>query len=233
MSVVVERPSFLFRSPTVIQIAGPSSSGKSTLLYYLLRHNRKLFQHPPAGVVYCYAVQQPLYEKMERDVRPRIHFHRGVPTEEDVLRWREEFSGAPFVLVLDDLMQETRNSDDVEKMFTRLSHHANMTVINLTQNLFYRGEINRTASLNSHYVLLLRNMRDKRQVRTLASQIAPGQVPSFMSVYEDALRMEPGETVIPPYLLVDVHPFVDKNQQLFARILPRQAPIVNYHLPAL
>ena len=48
------------------------------------------------------------------------------------------------------------------KFFTRGSHHLNLTIFCLVQNLFFRGI--RTISLNSQIVVLFKNPCDSQQV---------------------------------------------------------------------
>jgi hypothetical protein len=66
-------------------------------------------------------------------------------------------------LILDDLMNELNGIQlDVEKFFTRLSHHGNISVFFLTQNLLYKSL--RTITLNAHYIFLFKNSRDGSQI---------------------------------------------------------------------
>ena len=65
------------------------------------------------------------------------------------------FDGSvPVLLVIDDLMQET--NETVANLFTKGSHHRNVSVMFLAQNLFPKNKFARTISLNAHYMVLLR-----------------------------------------------------------------------------
>ena len=55
--------------------------------------------------------------------------------------------------------------------FTKISHHRNLSVVYVCQNLFDKFKYHRTISLNSHYIVLLRNPRDTQPVANLARQI--------------------------------------------------------------
>ena len=72
-----------------------------------------------------------------------------------------------------DLMTST--DDRVVDIFTKISHHRNLSVAYFTQNLFYKNKQTRTLSLNSHYIVLLKNARDATQRSNLARQIYPGK----------------------------------------------------------
>ena len=87
----------------------------------------------PAKIIYCYGEYQNLFSDF-----PSVEFNQGLP---DI----SQFNGRqPVLLVLDDLMSES--GDDVEKIFTKFSHHRNISIIYLSQNLFYKSKQNRTIS---------------------------------------------------------------------------------------
>ena len=49
------------------------------------------------------------------------------------------------------------------------SHHRNLSIVFITQNLFHQGL--REVSLNSNYIVVFKNPRDKAQIQYLARQI--------------------------------------------------------------
>ena len=51
-------------------------------------------------------------------------------------------------MVLDDQMGVTSSSTSVAALFTKVSHHKNLTVIDLVQNVYNQGNNQRTISLN-------------------------------------------------------------------------------------
>ena len=75
------------------------------------------------------------------------------------------------LIILDDLMSETNQL--VANMFTKISHHRNVTVVYLTQNVFDKNMYERMTSLNAHYLVLFKNPRDASQFATLARQMYP------------------------------------------------------------
>ena len=76
--------------------------------------------------------------------------------------------------MLDDQMIDASNDKRIVNLFTRGSHHRNLSVIYMVQNLFDQGKGSRSTSLNSHYLVLFKNPRDnKLQILTLAKQMYP------------------------------------------------------------
>jgi len=62
------------------------------------------------------------------------------------------------LVVIDDLMNETNRS--VTDPFTKGSHHINISVIYIVQNLINKGKEHRTISLDSHYIVVFESPRD-------------------------------------------------------------------------
>ena len=120
----------MIRMPSSVMVAGPSGSGKTQLVEDLLTQQR-VFQFSPTRIVYCYGVWQPRFARMKKN---GIHFHEGIPDPEQLTTW---FRGHKMgVMILDDLMEEGGNDKRVLDLFTKDSHHRNITVFYLTQDLF-------------------------------------------------------------------------------------------------
>ena len=59
----------------------------------------------------------------------------------------------PGILVLDDLMRNCSDDERILDLFTKVSHHCDVTCIYLTQNLLPPGKFSRSISLNAHYII--------------------------------------------------------------------------------
>jgi len=135
------------RHPFTALVAGPTGCGKTRFVCKLIENARAMIDPPPRRVVYCYGEYQQLFRKY-----PRVTFYQGLPNADD-------FDCRELVLlVVDDLMNET--DDSVADLFTKASHHCNISVAFFVQNLFYKNKHIRTISLNAHYMVLFKNPRD-------------------------------------------------------------------------
>ena len=92
------------------------------------------------------------------------------------------------LLVLDDQMLEAGNLEETSKLFTLGSHHRNITVFYINQNVFDKGKVNTTIALNSDHMVLFKNPRDKGQMRSLSQQVLKTDVKYFMDAFREALR---------------------------------------------
>jgi len=118
------------------------------------------------------------------------------------------------LLIVDDQMDEAGSSKTLTKLFTKGSHHRNLTILYLLQNMYNSGSSQRTVSLNSHYNVVFRNSRDASQFRTLAHQMHPGNAKWLIQAFDDA-TIEPYS-----YLVLDHHPESDKDKRVVSKILP-------------
>ena len=155
-----------FNQPFTCILSGPSGSGKSSFCIRFIQNLDALRteRNFDGGVIWCYsektAVPSPAVLPKKRDIR----FNEDVPADFANAR------GRPCLVIPDDLLNDV-NSKQVCDLFTKGSHHRNISVILITKNLFYQGGFCRDISLNAKYLVLLKNVRDKNQFMFLARQV--------------------------------------------------------------
>lgn len=122
-----------------------------------------------------------------------IEFKEGLPQSTD-------YASDPRckLIIIDDLMTESSSGNAIANMFTKGSHHNNLSVIFITQNIFHQSRNARDISLNAHYLIIFRNPRDKTQVSHLSRQLCPDNPKFVQEVYFDATSKPYG------YLLLDL-----------------------------
>ena len=157
-------------------VVGPSHSGKSTFVIQLLDRKHEYFREVPKRVVWCYGIYQHEFMKLLHE--KGYESHRGILPESQILPYD--------VIILDDLLHESKNSHDVTSMFTRAAHHKPCFIIFIMQNLFPPGKEARTRSLNTHYYIIFKNPRDKSQLEYLARQIIPHNSRGLIAAFERA-----------------------------------------------
>ena len=199
-------------SPCTAIICGPTSCGKTSLLYDILKHAKGIFSSKPKQIFYCYGIYQSLYDDMKTNI-PNIHFFSGVPTREDLESWGADSSHK--ILILDDVLQRAAKNIDVADLFCQYSHHLNFSSFLLTQNIFANGKQFRTISLNTHYFIMFKSQRDQLQIQTLGRQMFPSMTRYFNDAFSKATEKQYG------YLLIDAHPR-GSIYKLRTNILPGQ-----------
>ena len=205
----LERNDLLFKHPFNMMVGGASGSGKTEWVVRFLDSYRRLIYPQIEHVLYCYGVYNQNVLGMERN---GVETYFGLPTERMV---RDQ--DKPLLLILDDLMMEAK-ADFMDLLFTRGSHHWNVSIIFITQNIFERSL--KTARNNSHYLVLLRNPSGQLQIRCLGVQLFPGRLIYFMDAYKSATEQNFG------YLLLDLHPSSPEIVRLRTKIFPNESPIL-------
>ena len=81
---------------------------------------------------------------------------------------------------------------------TEGSHHRNLPVISINQNL-HRSK-DPTQKRSSYYIVLFNNPVDQQPVMTLAGQTYPGHLQTFMDTCNEAVKQPYG------YQLIDLKP---------------------------
>src|SRR5271156_2997109 len=144
------------RMGSAMLVSGPTNVGKSVFVMKLLDHRQDIFDVPPRQVFWCYGHKTAAHDLM---TRKGYHMIQGIPSNFDFV--------TPYsVIMLDDLMIQSKNLDRVNELFTVKAHHVPCFVICTQQNLFYRGHT-RDRHLNSQYLVLFQNNRDKLQIQNL------------------------------------------------------------------
>ena len=84
----------------------------------------------------------------------------------------------------------------VASLFTKKSHHRNISVIYIAQNLFHRGKHHIIISLNAHYMVLFKNLTNVSQIMALAHQMYPRITQFFLEAFARATARPHGYMVI-------------------------------------
>ena len=217
------KPTRLTTGSTVMQhpftciVAGCTQSGKTVWVEKLLENAKTTISPPPKRIIWCYGQWQPMYLEMIKAI-PGIEFNEGIPSDEylDI--------STRNLIVLDDLMAQSGEDKRIADLFTKGSHHRNLSVIYIVQNIFHQGRETRNISLSAHYIVLFKSPRDKQQVSILAHQVNPGHIQEFMKSYEEATSHPHG------YLMLDLKPTTADNQWLKSNVLPGENNVFQHTL---
>ena len=163
---------FGWEHPSNIMIAGPSKCGKTEFVRKMIRHTSWLFKPAIHQVVFSYGIWQEAYDEMKEEFGTKVKWVRGLPEQPFSLFHPNK---GPGLMIVDDLMGGTgAKQDQVSKWFTKGSHHMNMSMAILVQNVFPKNL--RTVSVNADIMVLFDNPRDQSQIKRLMSQAFPGKM---------------------------------------------------------
>lgn len=211
------RHSFKFLHPFRLIIAGPSQSGKTFFCKRLIAQCGNLISPPPAQIIWGYGENNGNQIKKIREASPvPITFVEGMPDLTD-LQGEEN-----TLVVLDDLMQQAGGSQLMSEMFTKMSHHRNISVILMLQNIFHQGKSMRDISVNAKYIVLFKNPRDSGQIQHLARQIYPNNPKFLIDAYHKATKRPHG------YLVLDFAQNTEEKRRFFTGIFSPHEVMVGY-----
>ena len=201
---------FHLKHPFTCMVSGMTGCGKTTWVKRLLEHREHTIRPTPQRIIWFYSIWQPAYNEMQQNI-PAIQFVRGIPPTIE----NDDYFDVSVrnLVVIDDQMSTASKDKQVINMFTQGSHHRNLSVIYLVQNLFHQGKGNRDISLNCHYLVIFKNPRDKLQVLTLAKQMYPRKTHVFLDKYEEAVSRPFG------YLFIDLKSTTPDHCRLRTNVL--------------
>ena len=158
-------------APATVALVGPTGCGKTKQMMRLIDMRDSVTKIPPVEVLYCYGAWQNSFSRDDVTfIEGMIDPEMDIPND-GLHRW----------LVVDDLMEEVMAKGLMNSLYTKYSHHKNVTVFFIVQNLFAKNM--RTVSLNTQYFFLFKNPRDKQTIDNLAKQAFPGRVDAVREAY--------------------------------------------------
>jgi ABC-type polar amino acid transport system ATPase subunit len=139
-----------FKHPFTCIISGPSGSGKSFCIR-LLQNLNTLRTEPDffGGIVWCHSEKRAVPTKELDKLKKKITYCHDMPTR------FAHVQGLSSLIILDDPLNEAY-SREVCDLFTKVSHHRNLSVNLITKNLFHQGRHCRDISLNAKYLVSLK-----------------------------------------------------------------------------
>ena len=139
-------------------------------------------------------------------------------------RLPENFLDVPrdSIVVLDDLMNEAKDHAGVTALFTKLVHHRNLFVINITHHFFVNSKETRTRRLNTQYVVMIKNPSDVTQIHVIGRQMYPGN-PNFLPSVNRKATKRPHS-----YMFLDLRQETPGDYRVCSNLLQHEVPMKVY-----
>ena len=150
---------FSFKFPFTACLSAGTKCGKTDLALKIVKHAHEIISPPPEKIYWAYGEWQSKYNELPS----HVIMIEGLP---DLELFKNDKSTRKL-LICDDLMQlYADKKDELCRLFCQGSHHWNLAIFHIVQNLFFNNL--RNARINSHYLLLIKNPSDRLQLMTLA-----------------------------------------------------------------
>jgi len=113
-----------FKRPFSCLVSGISGSGKSLFCIRFLQNIDALCtkRNFDGGVIWCYSEKTAVPNQQLAVLKKKVRYDEGVPSG------FENTHGRPCLIILDDLLNDAY-SNDMCDLFTKGSHHRNISVI--------------------------------------------------------------------------------------------------------
>ena len=179
-----DRPSVL-QHPTQCLVGGATKTGKTTLVQKILLNRHALFNVPIKNVYWYYTM--PKSVESIRQSLPDVNFVQGTPTHNTIAELNIQ---EPTIMVMDDMQEMVSNGkaslNVVKNIFTRESHHGNLSVIMLVQDLFEKNMQQLARSAENTFVMA--NSAYGTFLRSLALRALPSGGFSFLQWAFDRIK---------------------------------------------
>ena len=197
--------------PYACLVADSTSCGKTQFVKALIEEGEHMTNGSAENILWLYGEYQHAYTELSQRF-PHVTFIEGIPEN------LNEYVDPKYknLIIIDDLISEAGNDKRITSLFTKGSHHRNLSVILLLQNLFYDGKETCDISLNTHYIMLFKNPRDNIVITSLAKQMYPGKTKFLQEAFKDATKL--------PYyyLFPDLKPYTNEKFRVRSFIMPNK-----------
>lgn len=172
------------KNPSRFIIYGPSGSGKSTFVEKVMLYMKELFGFHFDNIIYCSGQGFPKFNSIHG-----IELQKFSRLDQNIID--DLNTDNNNLIVIDDNMNTVVNDILISDLFTKISHHKNITIMLLIQNLFPKSKYMRDISSNSTYIVLMSNPRETLQIKTLSSQIDGANSSFILNCFNEATKNKP------------------------------------------
>ena len=177
--------------PSTGILAGPSFSGKTSLIIELIKRRQEVFSKNVDRVIYLCKQGQKVLEDLQQQDKDVILI--------DNFDQLDNFMIENSLIIIDDFLLEVSGiyNQKVTEFFIRRSHHSQLSCWLLTQNPYGRNL--RTISINATYFCFFKQPKDISTIFHIARQFCPHNINYLYESYRAATARANG------YLFFDYH----------------------------
>ena len=137
-----------------------------------------MFAKPHKKCIFYYKIWQTLYTELEKEFEGKIIFKK-IFKREKIVRVKNCF------IVLDDFL--TQLTSEFLDMFLVGNHHKNLTVVFLTQELFF-NDVLKTIRRNTDFFVFLGSLDKNSVFRVLASDLDTLEMERFKNGFKKIMK---------------------------------------------
>ena len=198
-----------FKHPFTCILAGPSRAGKSTWVKNLLQNETLQLNVVFDKIIIILGTklsENRIFQKLQKEKgEDRITVIELLEYYKDSKQLMNEFpqdflellqsikdgNGEKVLLIVDDLMSQLADCDVLVNIFSKYSSHYEVSVINITQNVFYKGKKSSdhvTVFRNTHHPVVFQNKMDVSVMVNIARKISFGSYKPLAELFNKVLK---------------------------------------------
>jgi hypothetical protein len=205
------RLDFSLRHPFTFSVVGMTGCGKTSLVLSLVERRREVISVELEKIIYIYSENQPKFEEFQLKHPNLVIFSQDM----EEIRGITSENKLNTLIILDDKMLDIsgQENEEIISWFIKGSSHRNCSIIILLHSMFPPKM--RTISINTKYMVMYSNPRDRLTIWNLGRQMFPGRPQFLPSAYEKAVAFPFG------YLFFDFHHLTNAKYRLRSSIYPQ------------
>ena len=133
---VSDREELKLISPYSCMAVGCSGSGKSVLVLNWLKNPHLVFRENYREIYYFYG--STFQDAFDDPSLNHVHFSSDLELLAKLASTKHE---SQILIILNDLMSMTAHSDVILDLYTKGSHHSNIDIINILQNIYHKASV--------------------------------------------------------------------------------------------
>lgn len=201
--------------PFTMLVAASSNAGKSELIRDMLINHYLMFEKPLEEIIWLYhknAKEEELFSNLTDNINVPITFIEGFPAKDisDGTLFKSDKNSIKC-LVLDDVVVSALRSPIFIDLFTVLSHHMNIVVIAILQNIHAHSPAQRqlmnNVIRNVSYIVLFPDRRQMAAVRQIAHTYYNSEEAKLLEPFKQLIESKQKHD----YMLID---FVGNENQV-------------------
>ena len=176
-------------SPYACFVVGCTGSGKSWTVLKWLKNPECVFRQKYSKIYYFYG---SAFQDIFKDSSLKhVCFSSDLKLLTKIATTKHK---SHILIVLDDLMSIAGHSDIIEQLYTKGSHHFNIDIINIIQNIFYRTPSFVTLKENTQYVFI-KQFINEAKLKILANGIGLNST-ELVEAYTDSINKKRFEGIL-------------------------------------
>ena len=200
-----------------IFISGPSKSGKSYFVGELLSNLEGFTKKKPSQIIYIFSFWQKKFEEIRQLNLVDVFLQGGSELEQ---RLSQFTSNQDTLLIFDDQMNNKETLQYIANLFSVEARHTKLSLIFISQKIFFNSDSLRSIRENSDYWILFKNPKNVASVGYISSQMTKNS--TLANIFTAATEKAHS------YLFIDTRQEASSYTQYLSSLFNRSHSVISW-----